>query len=254
MRCRLYKRREKFWMKRKMDERLTFDDEQISRIKSNLHYTGCFICRNYGMSSDIPSRDRTPTLLERWPFWKPLQRNPKGGALFGRSLSATLRFRALLSLELCIVAASATYAYWPAWYVVFFVFFVPFRKSHASCISVRWTSSYSCFCCSLSHGGFVVQFILLCFFLFWFVVVNKSVTGRIWLLFYCKLLSLFVFFPPCRWTCQRLRSLSARARTARSTLYIKSRSTKRERTVSMSRVCLSHRHRLCLSLFYNVDV
>jgi len=42
MRCRLYKRREKFWMKRKMDERLTLDDEQISWIKSNLHYTGCF--------------------------------------------------------------------------------------------------------------------------------------------------------------------------------------------------------------------
>jgi hypothetical protein len=42
MRCRLYKRREKFRMKRKMDERLTLDDEQISRIKSNLHYTGCF--------------------------------------------------------------------------------------------------------------------------------------------------------------------------------------------------------------------
>jgi hypothetical protein len=140
-------------MKRKMDEQLTLDDEQISRIKCNLHYTGCFYWRNYGMSSDIPSRDRTPTLLERWPFSKSLQRNPKGGALFERFLSATLRFRALLSSELCIVAASATYSYQPAWYVVFFV---PFRKSHASSISVRWTSSYSCFCCSLSYGGFVV--------------------------------------------------------------------------------------------------
>ncbi|CAM6019922.1 unnamed protein product [Sphagnum balticum] len=50
-------------MKRKMDERLTLDDEQISRIKSNLHYNGCFISRNYGMSSDIP------TVTERRPCW-----------------------------------------------------------------------------------------------------------------------------------------------------------------------------------------
>ncbi len=52
------------------------------------------------MSSDIPCRDRTPTLLERWPFWKSLQRNPKGGVLFGWSLTATLRSRALLPSEL----------------------------------------------------------------------------------------------------------------------------------------------------------
>jgi hypothetical protein len=39
MRCRLYKRRENFWMKRKMHERLTLDDEQIlNPIITRLNY------------------------------------------------------------------------------------------------------------------------------------------------------------------------------------------------------------------------